>query len=653
MAAVLLGALIASFIGASRARAQQEGAAQVRAEGYVGSVLFDALTPRMVSGRIGSADARSLSKSISSGILSDPRVVRVRIWASDGTLVFSSDDADRVDEAIARSSSPVTSAAQGRTTSIVVDPTGASGGLAGSDETLYQTFVPLRLFDQSAVSGVAEIDQRYAPIADAASRVWRPIQIVLALGLLGALGLLVLSFRAAPHVPRPADAGFGAGTEPVSAPGEPAAGGEAAAPVSLREAEDRVRAAEARATAAERAAREVEDRARSADQRAVELQAQLSAAEGDRERLQAEVAAAEAAGSALPAELEQRAVAAETGSVGAWESEARTTEDLRTAMTEMEGLRRKLQEAETTVSSATATAAEKETALQELRDQHDRAVEELEQVRSALATAEEEMASLRRAEVAAAAATAAAEAGAQEARQAADQAAELARRIEELEQRHTEDAAALAGAQQAIATGERDRAELERRSEETAERLAQAEARASELEARATEAEERANAAVAQAEQRSREAIERAEHRSREAIDLAERQARGSVERAEERAKESIAQAQARLNDALARSEAAEARADDAESRLRQLEEEAAAPEPVAQLASILTGSGGDEEVSSITARLARVRRDLEERRTEAAQASDASEAEEPEGALSLRERLARSAAARHRVSGN
>ena len=58
-------------------------------------------------------------------------------------------------------------------------------GLQRPDEELFQTFVPITLSDDGTVDGVVQIDQRYSSIHDQASRIWRPLQLVVFLLLIG------------------------------------------------------------------------------------------------------------------------------------------------------------------------------------------------------------------------------------------------------------------------------------------------------------------------------------------------------------------------------------------------------------------------------------------------------------------------------------
>ena len=193
---LLVLGLMGSLALASGAVRNQEQTAEGRAVSFVHDVIAEALTPHIVSEPILGPDYRELIITVQKGILSDDRVARIRIWKPDGTLVFSSDQRDRVGELVAQDSPQIAAAADGRTVSLVTQAkVTTKSDLAGADEKLYETFVPLRLPNELGVLGIVQIDQRYSAIQSAADHVWRPVQIGLILALLAALVMLVRSIR--------------------------------------------------------------------------------------------------------------------------------------------------------------------------------------------------------------------------------------------------------------------------------------------------------------------------------------------------------------------------------------------------------------------------------------------------------------------------
>lgn len=691
IALLVLLALIGSVMLSRAAVRDQEQAAQARAAAYVHDVLFDALTPRLVSAPILGPNYRELIITVRAGILSDDPVARIRIWKTDGTLVFSSDQRDRIGEFVAQDSPQIGAAADGSTVSLVTQAKGApKSGLAGADEKLYETFVPLRLLNELGISGVVQIDQRYSAIQSAADRIWRPVQIGLALALLAALVLLARSFR------RPV-------AEMAAEAPRDVRVSQAASPSG--DAPSQLRAAEARAEIAERAHRELQARldaelsakaTRAASAGAsspsgvsvveleaklhdaeIELNAKLGAAEAEREHLSGEAQrlraalaerdgelaiAREGTGQAeatraaeiarateqRTSELEQRSHAAEQramvaeqrvseieaelrigasarGSLEAGakktaaDGEAKAGAELRQAQLELNALRSKLAEAEAALQDATATGAQKDVSLGELRAQHDRATSEFDSVRSTLLKREDELKTFQQtmtakaSEVAGketeiAAKQAAVDAAAAKAAEAERRAAETEARLKVLAERATKAEAAVAAAEAGRKEAEAAKGAVEADRAAVAKKAGAAErsvAKVAELEAR-----------VAELEELRRSEVSELQH-----------------------AQEALANTQVEATQAVKR-------AKEAEARVRELEETArtaveTVPEPTYEVAE-------EFRQPSITSRLAALHREP----APEAEPTDEGDAAPPDEGLSLRERLARAAAARHRPGG-
>ncbi|MEX2407458.1 MAG: hypothetical protein WD834_08965, partial [Actinomycetota bacterium] len=204
---VLLSGLLAmSFMLSGTGIEDAEATAETRAEQFAEAFLFTELTPDVLARDIMGTPYRDLLISVQAGILSDHRVVRLRIWKAGGDLIFSTAQRDKVDEFFARENAEIARASQGE---IVSTATGQGvppvDGLDGSDERLYQTYVPLELDGAVAPYAVVQIDQRYASIEDAANRIWRLVQMFLILALVGFAGVAAISLRQSP------------GAEPASA----------------------------------------------------------------------------------------------------------------------------------------------------------------------------------------------------------------------------------------------------------------------------------------------------------------------------------------------------------------------------------------------------------------------------------------------------
>jgi hypothetical protein len=188
-------ALLLSFKLAVGAVGGAERAGQRRAEDYTNTVLYKALTPALVNKPIEGRDYGDILIQVQAGILRDDDVVRVRIWNAARQLVFSSDQRDRLGQEAGSEAVPA-GVLDGDTVS---SATGARvaplPGLAGSNEQLLRSYVPLRLGDQTFASAAVEIDQRYSAILASAYVLWRPVQIAIGVALLAALAMLVSSVR--------------------------------------------------------------------------------------------------------------------------------------------------------------------------------------------------------------------------------------------------------------------------------------------------------------------------------------------------------------------------------------------------------------------------------------------------------------------------
>jgi hypothetical protein len=197
---VLLSGLLAmSFMLSGTGIEGAEATAETRAEQFAEAFLFTELTPDLLARDIMGTPYRDLLISVQAGILSDHRVVRLRIWKAGGDLIFSTAQRDKVDEFFARENAEIARASTGE---IVSTATGLRvppvDGLEGSDEKLYQSYVPLELDGAVAPYAVVQIDQRYASIEDAANRIWRLVQMFLILALVGFAGVSVISLRQSP-----------------------------------------------------------------------------------------------------------------------------------------------------------------------------------------------------------------------------------------------------------------------------------------------------------------------------------------------------------------------------------------------------------------------------------------------------------------------
>jgi len=181
---------------------KQVDEAQRRALLYANTVLYDALRAPTFSRPLTGAAYRDLYTDIQDQMFTDTRVARVRLWATDGTLLFSTNERDKIGEPRVERDPSIAAAAGGEVSSrLTTAPlTKATTGDPGTQTELFQTFVPLRVPGRIAVLGAVQIDQFYDSLRTAAAGPWKTAQaIFLALMALFA-ALAMLSFRRRPAV---------------------------------------------------------------------------------------------------------------------------------------------------------------------------------------------------------------------------------------------------------------------------------------------------------------------------------------------------------------------------------------------------------------------------------------------------------------------
>ena len=655
---LITAALLAgSFALSSGALRNAESDARSTAVDYTNAVLLNALTPEEVQSEILKADYRKLIIAVQGEILSDPAVARLRLWQLDGTLIFSSDQRDKIGEPVGLGNSQIQAAGQGETESLVTEARVAPKvGLAGSNEKLYETFVPLRLGGAVDVAAVAQIDQRYSFIQEEAYRFWRPAQW--ALGGAFAIFLLLLwaSLFTKPARARVA-AGAGvaavAGERPEHARADEQRMGQleehldtserqlhetlqagkmlendldqAAQTITRLEAENkrlRVAAGAAPGAAAAGAAATT-----TAALEAAQLTERLKGSEEERERAAGELQRLKAALAAKEADLALAQVRVTSGEAestkleeavrGAEERAARGETRAKEAEQRANEAQVRANEAEARANEAEAARGALETEASKTKDAREKkAAAELKKAKQ-----EAEKAALRVAEVEALLTEHQAKVGSLE---TSAKAAEEARKaasdeLEKMRASHGDTQAEVTRLTDALAAKE---AELERKIAEQAA----------------------VTGSVGGAEEQAAKAAELTSH-----VRELEDQRRQGVE--------DLARAEERLGNTQLELMRATKRAKELEQRLRELEAGEAAPPG--------ERASEPEPEPAPTSPLARLRREVREAARAPAEEPAPVPAEEPapgpaeeprpvdEAGLSLRERLARAAAARHRAPGS
>lgn len=610
LAVLLAMGLAGATVMAGRALTDEKQVAQQRAAFLTNTVLFNALTPEMVSKVMFGPDYRSLIITAQGKILADDAIgpdaiARVRIWGTDGTLIFSNDQRDKIGEYVARGNPQIDEALRGDTVSLLTDAQVAPrAGLAGSPERLYETFVPLHLPNQIGVLAVVQIDTRYSAILAAANRVWRPVQIGLLAALVLALLLFVRSLRAAPVAGRVA---------------------KGAPPAGLAEADTRVRRAE-------KAAEQADERVRKAEQTAKQHEEKLAMSE---QQVRDSLAVARG--------LEEDSKVAATR-MAALEAELERLRGLAAAAAEPS-------KDEEEVSRLTA-------ALKESELERGRATQEVRRVLEAVATLEVDLAQARgEAKQALAEAKKSKDAKEKRAtaeltkaqeglREATAELAEAQKTAQVSEGKHGQVAAELDQVRSSLAEREKSLAEREQafakmqaEAKRAREQLAAAEERSAAAESKVAELESAAEPKVAEPEPEAGKTAE-LEARVRELED-ARRKEIVEFQSAQER----LANSQAELISMTKR-------AKEAEGELKRARAAAAeAPAPAAREPETYQEPAYGPAEPTLAGRLARLSRSSEEEPSEEPEAPAAPAEEGESEAESLRSRLARAAAARHRTS--
>jgi len=191
---VLLAALVATIPLSGGSLASAEAEAKRWAEDKALEVVVGGVGPEIVARDVAGDEYNRLLVRVQAGILSDDQATTVRIWRIDGNLLFSTAQRDDVGEISLPDDPSIERAAGGELVSLLTDE-GAVPGSRPSRQPLFQTFVPLQPSGASSVMGVVEIDRPYSSIHDPALRLWRLLQVVLGIALVGVVLGFVRSVR--------------------------------------------------------------------------------------------------------------------------------------------------------------------------------------------------------------------------------------------------------------------------------------------------------------------------------------------------------------------------------------------------------------------------------------------------------------------------
>jgi hypothetical protein len=190
----------------------------VKAEGFVTDAVSPAVGSADLSQSISPPLSDSLDQKFSKGVLAGGSVVRVRLFATDGKLIYSTDESDQIGSGKVGDDNGIRAAAAGATTDFVDDDRVSTDGGESQSVHMLQAYVPLPSKTGGSPLAVVEVDQKMRPLEDAAKQPWRTVQLVAAFVAILFLELGLVSFARATGAKRLASrSGFAAAPTQASA----------------------------------------------------------------------------------------------------------------------------------------------------------------------------------------------------------------------------------------------------------------------------------------------------------------------------------------------------------------------------------------------------------------------------------------------------
>ncbi|MGE5226309.1 MAG: hypothetical protein ACM3OO_05490, partial [Planctomycetaceae bacterium] len=186
-ALVLIVLLVLTFPGESRAIDHAQRGASDRAIALItGPLVADAGD---ISGPISEDRAQRLRDALAPQLANDPRIQAIRLWSSDGTLLFSTNPNERVGSNAAMNNAILATAseASGRR----IDETSRHDLLGDPSPAHYDTYLAL----PSDARVVVQVQTSDALLLDGLRSLWTRMRIALAVSSLLVLGLAILSMR--------------------------------------------------------------------------------------------------------------------------------------------------------------------------------------------------------------------------------------------------------------------------------------------------------------------------------------------------------------------------------------------------------------------------------------------------------------------------
>jgi hypothetical protein len=187
LAVVCAGVALGGGIFEKRALEQQIQTAEDKVSTFAADTMGVALGDADVSKPLAAADAASLTQRLGRGTLANGDVVRVRVYSTQGVLIYSTDDGDAIGTKHLGDLDAIRAGVGGVTTSLVdADRVATESGDGSVSLTLLEAYAPLPGPTAKPLA-VVQVDQKYKPIEDAAKKPWAIVQ-------LGGFGLAVAMF---------------------------------------------------------------------------------------------------------------------------------------------------------------------------------------------------------------------------------------------------------------------------------------------------------------------------------------------------------------------------------------------------------------------------------------------------------------------------
>jgi len=159
----------------------------------VGGIAVNTVSPSLVgvdlTKPLPGATADALTARLNKAVISGASV-RARIFAKDGTLLFSTDESDRIGSQRTGAASAILSAAGGMANSVVDSDSVSLRAGAPVSLQLLQVYAPLT--DKGKPQGVFELDMKYKGIDTASQQPWRSIELAAAIAAIVFLELTLV-----------------------------------------------------------------------------------------------------------------------------------------------------------------------------------------------------------------------------------------------------------------------------------------------------------------------------------------------------------------------------------------------------------------------------------------------------------------------------